>query len=88
MDVCGNTTDDQTGALIAWPGWKHLGEAFTWGLVFAAWFGVIYGTADYLTAVTTDRFHVHFDAELAVPLVSAMVVFICRSIRCSGCARL
>ena len=61
--------------LLAWPGWRHLGEAYGLGLLFAIWFELIYGVADYITGIRTSRVPVHFQWELAMPFVPAMTVF-------------
>jgi membrane-associated phospholipid phosphatase len=61
--------------LIAWPGWKHVGEAVWLGVLFGIWLEVAYGLADYLTALRSSRVRVHFDWELAIPFVPSMTVF-------------
>ena len=70
------TTVSKAGqeTFIAWPGWKHLAESVTLAIVFAAWFGAIYATTDYVTTLRTARIRVYLDAELAIPFVPATVV--------------
>jgi hypothetical protein len=58
--------------LFAWPGWRHLGEAYGLGVLFAIWLEVIYGGADYITGLRTARVPVHFGWELTIPFVPAM----------------
>lgn len=60
---------------LAWPGWKHLGYAALLSLANTAWFLLVYGGLDALTARRSFRVPVHFTAELHVPLVPAMTVF-------------
>lgn len=59
---------------VAWPGWKHLLYAVSLGLAFTAWFCTIYGTADYVTGLRSQRLRVHWDVELALPFVPAMLI--------------
>jgi membrane-associated phospholipid phosphatase len=58
--------------LFAWPGWRHLGEAYGLGVLFAIWLEVIYGGADYITGLRSVRVPVHFDWERNIPFVPAM----------------
>lgn len=60
--------------LLAFPGWKHLGETVLLALAFTVWFAVIYGGSDLITRWRTQRVRIHLDAELAVPLLPASVV--------------
>jgi membrane-associated phospholipid phosphatase len=60
---------------LAWPGWKHLGYAALLSLANTAWFLLVYGGLDALTARRSLRVPVHFAAELRIPLVPAMTVF-------------
>jgi membrane-associated phospholipid phosphatase len=61
--------------LLAWPGWKHVGEAVWLGVLFGIWLELVYSSADYVTALRTSRIRVHFDWELAIPFVPVMTVF-------------
>ena len=62
-------------ALVAWPGWKHFGEAVWLGVLFGVWLEAVYSLTDYLTALRTLRVRVHLDSELAIPFVPSMTVF-------------
>jgi membrane-associated phospholipid phosphatase len=62
-------------ALVAWPGWAHVGDAVWLGTLFGIWLEIVYGATDYLTALRTLRVRVHFDWELTIPFVPAMTVF-------------
>lgn len=52
-----------------WPGWKHLCFAWLISLAGLAWFVLIYGGADAITAQRSFRVRVYFDAELKIPFV-------------------
>jgi len=60
---------------LAWPGWKHLRYVALLSLANTAWFLLVYGGMDALTAHRGLRVPVHFPAELRIPLVPAMTVF-------------
>jgi hypothetical protein len=52
----------------------HLRQALIFGAAVSAWFGLVYGGADWLTHQHYYRVRLHFDAELRVPFVPAAVV--------------
>ena len=58
----------------AWPGWNHLRYFALLGLGQTLWFGLIFGGADYLTAVHEFRVRIHTDAELSLPLVPETII--------------
>jgi membrane-associated phospholipid phosphatase len=60
---------------LAWPGWPHFARALAQGTGVALWFLLVYGGCDWLTEQRTFRVRVHFEVELAMPLVPGMVVF-------------
>ena len=60
---------------LAWPGWRHLRYAALLSIASTAWFLLVYGGLDALTARRTFRVPVHFPAELRIPFVPAMTVF-------------
>jgi len=68
------SSSDKRDALLAFPGWKHLWEALLLSLAFTAWFGLIYGSADLITGWHSRRVPIHWEAELAIPLVPASVL--------------
>lgn len=57
---------------LAWPGWAHLRYAGWLSAANAAWFALVYGGADYLTARRSFRVPVSFAFELRIPFVPAM----------------
>lgn len=59
---------------LGWPGWRLLGEAVLLGTVQTLWWLAIYGGADWLTSIRTDRVHVHLDLELKIPSISAFIL--------------
>jgi membrane-associated phospholipid phosphatase len=71
----GDSSSETREPLLAFPGWAHLGETVVLALAFTVWFWAIYGTADYLTGLRSQRVRIHLDAELAIPLVPASVLF-------------
>lgn len=60
---------------LAWPGARLLAYAAVLGAAQMAWFCLIYGGADWITAQRTTRFPVHLDVERFTPFVPAMIVF-------------
>lgn len=64
-----------TSRLFAWPGGRHLIEACVLGAGVMAWFCLVYGGADWVTAQRTTRFAVHWEMERHMPFVPGMVVF-------------
>lgn len=50
------------------PSQAHLGRALALFLAVSLWFGLIYCGADYLGGFLQNRFRVHFDFELTIPL--------------------
>ena len=59
---------------LGWPGRAHLLEAWGLSLLNAAWFVLVYGGCDRLTALRALRVPVHVPAELAIPLVPWTIV--------------
>jgi membrane-associated phospholipid phosphatase len=59
--------------LLAWPGWRHLGEALALSLAVLLLFSIVYGGADWLTGFRM-RHHVHLPIELMIPFVPASVL--------------
>jgi membrane-associated phospholipid phosphatase len=57
-----------------WPGWKHLGRTLVLGMLFALWFALVYGGADYLTGLHHYRIRLHLDADLHLPFLPAAVL--------------
>jgi len=60
--------------LIAWPGWEHLLKAFVLYALVTAWFGIVFGGANWLAAYHASRIRIHLDAELRIPLVPGFTV--------------
>lgn len=56
---------------LAWPGWAHVRCAFSLYVLVTAWFGIVYGGADWFTAHRAARVRIHLDVELSIPLVPA-----------------
>jgi membrane-associated phospholipid phosphatase len=61
-------------AFWAWPGWRLLGLSALLGSCQVLWFALIYGGTNYLTTLRSYRVRLHFDWELDVPFVPAMVL--------------
>src|SRR5438477_7080546 len=61
-------------AFWGWPGWRLLGQSVLLGGCQVLWFFLIYGGANYLTKLHSHRVRLHFDWELHVPFVPAMVL--------------
>lgn len=59
---------------IAWPGWEHLRFAWLLSAANGAWFAIVYGGCDWLTAHRTLRVPIHLPAERSIPFVPAAVV--------------
>ena len=59
---------------LGWPGWRLLTEAIVLGTLQTAWWFLLYGGADWITAQRTLRVPIHFDAELAIPFVPAFIL--------------
>lgn len=59
---------------LAWPGRSHLLYFLSLSLANGAWFIIVYGGSDLLTARRTLRVPIHFDAELEIPFVPAMTL--------------
>ena len=56
------------------PSRRHLAHFARLATVVGAWFGLVYGGADWLTGQHAYRLRVHFDAELDIPFVPAAVL--------------
>lgn len=67
--------ETRNGRVVAWPGWRHVGESYGLGTLFAIWLELIYGGTDYITGLRSSRVPVHFEWELAMPFAPAMTVF-------------
>ncbi|PYV09837.1 MAG: hypothetical protein DMG07_22285 [Acidobacteria bacterium] len=52
----------------------HLLRALVLGLLLTAWFGLIYGGANYLTGLRALRIRIHFDWELGLPFLPPAVL--------------
>ena len=63
-----------TEAFLAWPGWRHLLYAWALSLANGAWFVLVFGGCDLLTAYRSSRVPVHFAAELSIPFMPGMTV--------------
>lgn len=59
---------------LAWPGWRHLKLAALAVFLGSAWFGVVYGGCDTITAARATRVRIHFDWELEIPFIPETVV--------------
>ncbi len=57
-----------------WPGWTHLRWAIAVGALGGLWFGLIYGSADWITAHREFRVRVDFPGEIALPFVPEAVL--------------
>lgn len=57
---------------FAWPGWSHVGYFVGCGMVVGAWFALVYGGCDWITAHRTLRVPVHVAWELQIPFVPWM----------------
>jgi len=59
---------------LAWPGWPFL--RYAWGLSagVAAWFCIVYGGCEWVTAQRALRVRIHLPVELLIPLVPGAVV--------------
>jgi len=66
--------DPDPRPLWHWPNRRHLGHFLLRGVLVGAWFGLVYGGADWITAQHDYRVRVHLDADLAVPFVPASVL--------------
>jgi membrane-associated phospholipid phosphatase len=60
---------------VKWPGWTHLKFAALLTLLGTICFIIVYGGCDAITAHRAARVRIHFDWELAIPLVPAMTIF-------------
>jgi membrane-associated phospholipid phosphatase len=60
--------------LLAWPGWDLLGRFLVLATLQTVWWVVVYAGCDYITGLHARRVRLHFDAELAIPFVPAMIV--------------
>jgi membrane-associated phospholipid phosphatase len=59
---------------FGWPGWRHLGRSVLLSLAQLAWFVVVFGGADWITANHSFRVRVHLPGELDVPFVPQAVL--------------
>lgn len=57
------------GRFLGWPGWRFLGFAWVLSAANAAWFVMVYGGCDWLTAHRTLRVPIHLPIELSIPLI-------------------
>lgn len=69
-----NNTSCDGAAFWGWPGWRLLVQSALLGSCQVLWFFFIYGGANYITMLHSYRVRLHFDWELSVPFVPAMVV--------------
>lgn len=63
----------RAGPFLAWPGWPHLLYAWALSLANGLWFALVFYGCDLLTARRALRLRVHWDAELSIPFVPAMI---------------
>jgi hypothetical protein len=59
---------------FAWPGKPHLARTRLLTILVAAWFGIVFVGANWITAHRLTRVRVHLDAELDIPFVPAFTV--------------
>ena len=67
-------TDAARRPFWQWPGLRHLGHYLLLSVGITAWWALVYGGADWITAQHAYRVRVHLDAELAMPFVPASVL--------------
>ena len=60
---------------LVWPGWRHLAFAWTLSALNAAWFVLVYGGCDWLTAHRAFRVRLDLPFEQHTPFVPWTVVF-------------
>lgn len=63
-----------TRPFLAWPGWPHLRFAWLLSAANGAWFALVYGGCDWITAHRSLRVPVHLPMELSIPLVPGAVL--------------
>ncbi len=61
-------------AFLALPPLRHVAETVFLSLLLTLLFCAIYGTADYLTGLRSDRIYIHLPIELQIPFVPAMLL--------------
>jgi membrane-associated phospholipid phosphatase len=66
---------DRREPFVAWPGWAHLRIAWLQTIVLTAWFALVFGGANWITASRATRVRVHLDAELQIPLIPGFMLF-------------
>ena len=59
---------------LKWPGWNHLKFSALLATLGTIWFIIVYAGCDAITAHRTTRIRLHFDWELAIPLIPAMAL--------------
>jgi membrane-associated phospholipid phosphatase len=64
----------RAAAGVGWPGWPHLRHFVLLSALLTVEFAVVFCGADGITARHSLRIHAYAQAELAIPLVPAMVV--------------
>jgi aminopyrrolnitrin oxygenase len=64
----------RTPALLAWPGKEHAVFAARKIALICALFLLVYGGANYLTAIRAHKLHLFLAAELAIPLWPVMIL--------------
>jgi membrane-associated phospholipid phosphatase len=64
---------DTRPPLLAWPGWRNVGEALVLSLAVLVLFSIVYGGADWVTGFR-ERHYVHLPFELRIPFVPASVL--------------
>src|SRR4051812_15205500 len=61
-------------AFIAWPGWRFLRFAWLLSALNGAWFALVYGGCEWITAHRALRVPIHLPFELSIPLVPVALV--------------
>ena len=59
---------------IAWPGWPFLRFAWLLSAANGAWFALVYGGCDWITAQRSLRVPIHLPIELSIPFVPSAVL--------------
>lgn len=67
--------DTETASpLMSWPDASHRRRLFAAAIWLSLLFVVVYGTTDYITAMRSTRFPIHFAFELTLPFVPQLSV--------------
>jgi membrane-associated phospholipid phosphatase len=63
-----------TRPFLAWPGWPQLRFAWLLSAANGAWFALVYGGCDWITAHRLLRVPIHLPVELTIPFVPGAVL--------------